>query len=333
MATPAGSPGNRLRRDLARHVGVELGRSATTRVNLGETQVRALAGKPTVGSRIALSDLWSKDSTKNLTPSTDLYNYILEPAVVSGYIPGQTKVNFTVPATLNVLSRDTAKPALTVRGFTAGDTVTIINYNYIIGKGGVGGGGAGGQGGDSREQRRDGMAIINAGAGGQGGTAIRLECTTKILNYGTIAGGGGGGGGGGTSYSENVNKTGDDIFHGGGGGGGGAGGDAGAGGAGGPAYGQEKNVAGAGGAAGTKTRGGAGGVCAPFYYGQGGTGGSGGALGAAGGNGGLGNRPWHPGAGGGAAGWAITGGSFVTSDSVLSTPTSFILGLRIPILI
>jgi len=60
MPTPAGSPASPLRIDLARHVGVELGRSATSSVSLNESAVRALAGK--ASGPIRLSDLWNKSS-------------------------------------------------------------------------------------------------------------------------------------------------------------------------------------------------------------------------------------------------------------------------------
>lgn len=309
MATPAGSPSNRLRIDLARHVGVEIGRSATTRVSLNESDVRNLAGRVGTGTRIALSDLWNKSRTVTIDAPRDLYNYVLEPGVVPNYIRGFTEVVFNVPASINVYSADVNKPALTVKGFTTGDTVTIINRNYIIGKGGSGGVGAGGQGGigEQRDPRQNPSPAV---AGGGGGTAIRLEYQTKILNYGTIGGGGGGGGGGGTAYGENWFGTyGDeDVWMAGGGGGGGAGGNAGAGAPGTDAYGQERNAPSSGGSSGTKTAGGAGGGGGDGGRGFGGKGGNGGGLGAAGFGGATGNgTTGQPGAAGGAGGYSIVG--------------------------
>ena len=319
MATPAGSPSNKLRIDLARHVGVEIGRTATSRVTLNETAVRNLAGKPTVGTRIALSDLWNKSKTVTLDAPRDLYNYILQPSVVPNYIAGFTDVVFNIPSTINVYSADVNKPALTVKGFTAGDTVTIVNNNYIIGKGGSGGYGGGG---DYYSNS------FGAQAGFPGGTAIRLEFPTKIINNGIIGGGGGGGGGGGRGYGSDYFGAcrQDDGFYAGGGGGGGAGGDVGSGGPATSASGQEKNFPSGAGSNGTKTTGGAGGGGGNSGNAYGGTGGAGGALGAPGGTGGRsvcpGGDSWNSnGAAGGAGGYSIIGYKNLASGSSIPAPS------------
>jgi hypothetical protein len=326
MATPAGSPSNKLRIDLARHVGVEIGRTATQRVSLNETSVRNLAGKPGDQTRISLSDLWNKSRTVTVVPPRDLYNYVLEPSVVPNYVRGFTEVVFSVPSSINVYSADVNKPALTVRGFSSGDTVTVVNNNYIIGKGGGGGVGAGGQGGigQMRDTRQNPSPAV---AGGGGGTAIRLEFSTKIINNGTIGGGGGGGGGGGTAYGENWYGDYDDqdIWMAGGGGGGGAGGDVGAGAPGTPAFGQEFNAPSSGGSSGTKTAGGAGGAGGPGRYGNGGAGGRGGGLGQSGGGGSTGNgSTGQSGAAGGTGGYSVVGYSNLapgSSAGILLGPT------------
>lgn len=311
MATPAGSPASPLRIDLGNHVGVELGRSATAQISLGETAARTLAGKPS--GEIRLSDLWNKVSYSRYTIPQDLFDVIFTPSYIYGpglfgYSAGRASVEIYVPSGLGIFSTNAGSPALTIRGWSTGDKVRITNYGVIRGRGGSGGTG-------------DSPGSAGAQVGAAGGTALKLEYTTEIANYATIAGGGGGGGGGGGWVRFNfwgfLNQN--DGSYGGGGGGGGAGSHplyTGAAGSGGIAYAQELRTPGNPGAAGTATAGGAGGG-AP----GGGTGGAGGGLGVAGGTGGGGNSTG--GAGGGRAGYSIDGTRFATyvSQGSLLGPT------------
>lgn len=315
MPTPAGSPGSPLRIDLGNHVGVELRRSGTAQISLGETAVRNLAGKGS--GTIKLSDLWAKSNYASFRPASDLFDVVLTPQYVygpflAGYQAGSTSIDFNINAGTGVYSTDPTKPALTVSGWTTGDRVKITNNGTIRGRGGAGG-------------RGDQPGSSGAIGGGAGGTALKVDFAIELDNNGVIAGGGGGGGGGGGWVRYNfwgfLNQN--DGSYGGGGGGGGAGsyvGPAGtfvgSAGAGGIAYAQELRTPGNSGANGTATAGGAGGG-AP----GGGTGGAGGTLGAAGGNGGGGNSTG--GATGGRAGYSIEGTNRVTyiRQGTLTGPT------------
>ena len=163
--------------------------------------------------------------------SVDTQNYTLNPAAVTGYVAGFTKVTVTINSGIYIGSSSTSTYALTITGFVNGDTVNLINNGFIIG--------AGGNGGAGRSN--------NSGLPGDpGGNALLLECPVNITNNGTIAGGGGGGGAadGGTTYGSCFGGGSDYAGQGGGGGAGYNGGGAGSGS---PAA-----------SAGTKTAGGAG---------------------------------------------------------------------------
>lgn len=171
-----------------------------------------------------------------------------------------------------------------VAGLTTGtmpNGITVYNYGYIIGKGGIGGSWADG---------------ATGGPGQSGGPAFSLNSPTALVNYGYVAGGGGGGGGSNTGNGS--------------GGGGGAGGGRGAN--------SQSGTGGAGGAIGQTGANGTayGGV---FGYGGGAGGGGSGATGVKGtdynGGGGGGGRIL-PGVGGAAGGGAETGGAGGSAGNV-----------------
>lgn len=171
----------------------------------------------------------------DLVISADTQNYNLKTAATATgkYRAGFSDITLTINSGIYVGSTSTT-PALTVSGFTLGDTIGITNNGVIIGKGGNGGnGGTGGSG---------------ATAGQAGGVAVSLAFATSIRNNGTISGGGGGGGAGqgGTTYGSCTGGGGSTT---GSGGGGGAGYTPGSGGSG-----------SASGSSGTRTAGGAGGT-------------------------------------------------------------------------
>jgi hypothetical protein len=169
--------------------------------------------------------------TVNITISSDTRNYTLNPAAVSGYVAGFTTVNITINSGIYIGSSSTGTYALTITGFSSGDTINLINNGIIIGCGGDGGASHSNAAGD---------------AGSPGGNALLLQFPTNITNNGTIAGGGGGGGAadGGTTYGSCL---GGGSAYTGQGGGGGAGYNPGNGGSGSPN-----------GSAGTRTNGGGG---------------------------------------------------------------------------
>jgi len=252
-------------------------------------------GIPASGA-ISIGDFYGKAKRVviALTISADTANYDLYANRGANYAAGYTDITLTINSGVTVSSASTASYALSVNGFTSGDTVSIINNGTVVGAGGAGGRGA-----------NSSSAPANAVAGSAAGPALYLNYASSITNNGTIAAGGGGGGGGsGRSYASG--KT--TLYQGGGGGGGGAGvaiSAAGAGGTGSSGASYNGNA----GSPGTATAGGAGGA-AKNSAGAGGAGGARGAVGASGTTGSTTIRGTA--AGGGATSNYITGNSFAT---------------------
>lgn len=120
----------------------------------------------------------------NLTISANTQNLNIMTMVGGAYVAGKTDVTLTINAGVVVGSSSTAAYALdTGTGWTAGDTITIVNNGYIAGMGGAGG-----------------YASTTSGwpkPGNAGGPAIILRYPVTIANgAGYIYSGGGGGAGG-----------------------------------------------------------------------------------------------------------------------------------------
>jgi hypothetical protein len=212
-----------------------------------------------------------------VTISSPVQNYDVYTNRGPSYVAGISNITVTVGPGVYVGSASTGAYAMYVpSAFSSGDTITIVNNGVIEGTGGDGGPGP--------------FAANPGGTGGGGGPALYIAYPTTIQNNSVIAGGGGGGGGG-AGVTPNKGPS-----YWGGGGGGGAGYNPGSGGGG--AY---------PGGAGSLSSGG-GGAGAPFT-----PGGSGGGLGSpgAGGSATGGANP-RPGGPGGAAGYYIVGGGYVT---------------------
>lgn len=236
-------------------------------------------------------------------------NYVINSSL-PGYIAGVTTFTLQVNANAKLGSASTSNPALKIQALTAGDQVNIINYGYIVGAGGAGGDGGGGD----PDGINRGSVDSYATAGSNGGNAIKTSFAVTLTNYGNVWGGGGGGGG--YQGSATGGKSNGPIPA--GGGGGGAGYVAGSGGAGGQGTDYDKNpsarIAGDG-AVGTLTAGGASGGDGAWAIGGGDSTSDGTGYGV-GGASGYGGDPGQPGgsatAGGGLAGKAIDGVSYVT---------------------
>jgi hypothetical protein len=233
------------------------------------------------------------------------YNILTEAQNAGGYEAGITDVTVTVNSGVYVGSpSDGTSYAMTASGFTSGDSVTLVNNGYILGKGGTGGAGSTG-------------LVSTAPSGNAGGRAINASYAMTITNNGTIAGGGGGGGGAGglRSHSGNVWAVGAS------GGGGGAGYPVGTGGAKTVSFCSVSPTA-TNGSNGTTTSGGAGGrgtttTCdqsGPSFTGTGGTGGNLGQAGTAGADSIDVYYDWVSidGGDGGAAGYYAVGNSNIT---------------------
>jgi hypothetical protein len=229
--------------------------------------------------------------------STNTTQTTVNVAAISGYKAGKSDLTITVNSGVYVYSTDTATPALTVTGATAGDTITLVNNGFIIGMGGNG---------------ATSGVNLSPQAGTPGGPAMSLGFNISITNNSYIAGGGGGGGA--SAYPGN------------GTGGGGAGGGQGA--TDGPYAGGQGGAPGQAGSSGTSSAGnfpnyGGGGGGGRILPGVGGTGtqfstksGGGGAGGGSsagnsrGGDGGsAGNAGGDASAAGGGGGWGARGGN------------------------
>jgi hypothetical protein len=235
----------------------------------------------------------------NLSISANTSNYSIWANKGGTYVAGITDIILTITGAYTV-SASGGNPALdTGSGWSAGDTLSLINTSGGVVQGQAGTNGAGGTGGNSGttgSYNKTGGGGSNAGSGG---IALKAQFAISVTNAGgTLAGGvagsGGGGGGGGDMYDDAKGT----IFGAGGGGGAAYGG-------GGTGY-----NGGGGGSSGAATTGGAGGTHA--YA----TGGNGGNLGAAGSAGNNVNANYH-GSGGaagsaGSVGYYINGNSYVT---------------------
>lgn len=250
-------------------------------------------GIPASGA-ISIGDFYGKAKRVviAITLSSSTNNYDLFANRGANYAAGYTDVSLTINSGVTIGSASNASYALSVNGFTSGDTVSIVNNGTIVGAGGDGGRGV---------NLTNSTTFTNGGPGLAGGPALYANYAVSVTNNGTIAGGGGGGGGGtGRQYASG--KT--TIYQSGSGGGGGAGAIVGAAGAAGT--GSNATYYGNAGSPGTATTGGAGGAAKNSAGG----GGAGGALGAVGGTGGTGSATVR-----GAAGAAGAAGNYVVGNA------------------
>jgi hypothetical protein len=288
-------------------INLELKLSATANSSIGQANFRELAKVPT--GAISLSDFYGKSSVVEIVISENRTQYTLSPSEVPGYLAGETEVQLRIDDDVYLYSTDVNAPALTVIGFVAGDTITIVNGGYILGKGGQGA---------VIDAYVFNPSVLPALIAESAGPAISIFYPVTIENNRYICGGGGGGavgvyggpGGGGAGGGKGGNIGGLGYDGGAGGGPGMAGQDGlavyysdGSGGGGG------RIVPGIGGAGGKRTDMGG------TTNGKGGGSGGGGAARQEepdwpeGGNGGTGNSPGQTlQAGGGGGGWGAAGG-------------------------
>jgi hypothetical protein len=240
------------------NVNAELFVASGTTIQLDQQNLRNLFVKPTPQSQIDMDSGHGKSNRVivNITIPNGTLNFNIFNNRGAQYIAGITDVTVTINSGSAIGASSTGEIGLdTGTGWTAGDTISIINNGYIVGAGGIGAAGTSGVAG-------------NAGAGG---TAFIVRFPVKLTNNNIIGGGGGGGGAGGAYYSK--------TWLAGAGGGGGAGFNAGAGGT---SSGATNYSTVYWGSAGTLTAGGVGGTGSA---GGGGAGGAGGNLGASGASG------------------------------------------------
>ena len=261
-------------------INVELGVAGTTTANINQTSYRTLAGVPS--GTISLSNFYGKSNTFSFTISSNTADANLRTLAIAAGWNQSAPLFATINSGVYVYSSSTGTPGLTINGsFPNG--VELTNNGTIVGMGGAGGNGV----------------LGNAQSGGGGGIALSVSSAVSIRNNATIAGGGGGGGAGG-GFSDNYGET----APGAGGGGGQTGLTNSAGGSG---YAGQFGSQGTVSAAGAGAPGGGSARTPP-----GGNGGSWGTAGTAGGNATGSQGTYYNGAGGGAAGPAISGNSFIT---------------------
>jgi hypothetical protein len=166
---------------LGESIALELGRAPTAEISLNDTDVRTLLAIPAgaIGMLTAFSK--SRVLTSNITLNNNQLEFVLAPNIVSGYTAGSTAVTLTVNSGVYVYSDNTGRAGLTVTGFAAGDSISIVNNGFIIGRGG--------NGANSPSSGALGQGI----AGSPGGPAMRINNDVTITNNSYIAGGGGGG--------------------------------------------------------------------------------------------------------------------------------------------
>jgi len=132
--------------------------------------------------------------------SSNTQQATINPASLPGYVAGISDIIITVNSGIYVWSDSTSVPGLTIGSANSGDTITLVNNGYIIGRG------------------ADGIDGWLARGGNPGGPALTINYPVTINNTNSSAYiAGGGGGGGSTNY---ISQAG-----GGGGAGGGKGGD------------------------------------------------------------------------------------------------------------
>lgn len=282
------------------NVNVELGLSGTTSINMNQSSVRTLFGKPS--GAISMSDGYGKANQFAFTISSNQTNANLRTLAVNAGWNQSTKVVATINSGVYVSSNSTGTAGLTINGsFPNG--VELINNGVIAGMGGAGGKGRSWYNPYTPD-------TYNGTNGSSGGLALTASVPISITNNNIIAGGGGGGGGGGNGFGR-ISST--NRYCGGGSGGGGrtgatnsVGGIAsaqGPGDFGGPFY------IGSAGGTGTASAPGSGGPGGSYSTASGGAGGAGGAWGSSGSNGVISrSQPTI----GGAAGAAVTGNGNIT---------------------
>lgn len=241
----------------------------------------SFAARPIVGSRSVASQTYAASTQEASLNVTSL----------SGYQAGSTDITITINAGVYLWSDSTSTAGLTLAGGTVGDTITIVNNGFVMGKGGNGATYSGGH--------------VPATAGGP---AVSLGFNTTITNTAGYIGGGGGGGAKDSTQNDHA---------GGGGAGGGAGGRIAA-----------SNNAGASGSIGNAGTDGTSGLTGGGSGGGGrilpGTGGpgathAGNEFGSGGGAGGGGSRNnGSKATGGGGGGWGAAGGSAQYNASATS---------------
>ena len=159
-------------------INVELGNNPTDELSLSDPDIRTLFETPSGTIKISTGYGKSNRVQVTITLSSNQTNYQLTTASVPGYSAGNTDVTLQINSGVYVYSTATTNAGLIVGPFDSGDTVSIVNNGYIIGRGGNGGDSNGLSIGDNR-----GPAETSPTSGGP---AINLNYPVSITNYSYI---------------------------------------------------------------------------------------------------------------------------------------------------
>lgn len=181
-------------------IDVELGDSGTSVISLGDADARALAGVPS--GPISMSDFYGKSSVIPYTFSSSTANATINVSTLPGY-SSSAAITITIASGVYLWSSSTSVAGLTITGAAAGNTISVINNGYIMGKGGDGGSvnsPNGKAGGPALSVNKHFTLTNNGYIGGGGGGGGSADISTTYSSFG----GGGGGAGGGGSYTNNT---------------------------------------------------------------------------------------------------------------------------------
>lgn len=171
-------------------INTELGVAATATRSLNDATSRTLAG--IASGAISFSNFYGKSAAGgrkvlSYTFTTSTVNAALNIATIATYTAGTSDVTVTVNTGIYLWSNSTATAGLTLTGGTTGDTLTLVNNGFIIGRGGNGVDG--------------GHGAANVGIAG--GTALSIAYAITINNTNAAAYIAGGGGSGAANYNYN----------------------------------------------------------------------------------------------------------------------------------
>ena len=128
-------------------IEIENGGNGTTQISLNDAAVRTLAGVPS-GAITMPTNFYGKSNRAviSFTFTTNTQNAAKDVSTIGGYSAGKSDITITNNSGIYLWSDSTSLYGLNLTGGTTGDTVTLVNNGYIMGRGGDGRGNGGGGG-------------------------------------------------------------------------------------------------------------------------------------------------------------------------------------------
>jgi len=166
-------------------INVELGVAGTTQANINQATYRTLAGVPGSGTTISLNNFYGKSNrvaiSRTFTANTANASQSL--SAIAGYVAGASDITITINSGVYLYATSNANAGLTLTGGTTGDTLTIVNNGFIMGRGG-----------DGAFSLSSPNTFVAATVGGSA-LSIPINATINNTNASAYIGGGGGAGG------------------------------------------------------------------------------------------------------------------------------------------